>query len=197
MLIRALAIALILGSTLIGCGPQDDIQTYKVPKPVDVPLEELTGDYQILGGMFPDDDPAWFFKFPGKASDLAPYAADFEKMLATVRFPNGLKNQPTWDTPKGWEVGEGRGEIVLATVYPDPKNKQLEVSLSSSRGGAFGNVKRWAGQLGQEKFNPGYLAKYSKPVAADKVAGAFVSLRGPKAPPPPGGGPMMMGKPHP
>lgn len=180
-----------------GCSPADDVRTYKVPKPVEVPLDDLTGDYQILGAMFPEDDPVWFFKFPGKATDLAPYAADFEKMMASVRFPNGLKNQPTWDTPAGWVVGDGRGDIVLATVKPDPKRPELEVSLSSSRGGAFGNLKRWAGQLGQTAFTAGYLPKVTKPIPAEKVPGAFVNLRGPKAPPPPGAGPMMGGKPHP
>jgi hypothetical protein len=199
MLIRVLLL-LLLTCGWTGCGPSDETRTYTVPKAADLPaltqpIVEMTGDYQIIGGLFPKDDPAWFFKFGGKVSDLANYTADFEKMMASVRFPNGLKQPPVWDTPAGWQKGEGRGDIVLATVYPDPKNKKLEISLSSSRGGVFGNLKRWAGQVGHENFAESQLDQISKPVTAEKVTGLLVDIRGPKAPPPPGGGPMMGGKP--
>jgi hypothetical protein len=196
MPVRVLLLVLLLGM-VAGCGPNAEVRTYPVPKPVEVSLPELTGDFQILGAMFPDDEPQWFFKFGGKITELAPHAAAFEKMLASVRFPNGLKQQPLWDTPMGWEVGGARGEFVAATVYPDPKNKQLEISLSSARGGAFSNMKRWAGQLGQDAYTPGHFQKFSKPIPAEKIVGTWVDIRGPKAPPLPGKGPMMMGKPHP
>lgn len=179
---------------LVGCGPTEDVHTYKVPKPIDVPHEQPAGEYQILGAMFPADDPKWFFKFAGKADELAPYAADFEKMMATVRFPNGLKSQPAWDSPAGWETLPGRNDIVVAVVKPDAKKPNLEVTLSMSGGGAVGNLTRWAvQQLGQSQFTAAQLPKVTRPIAGDKVNGTFVDLRGPKLNT---GGPMM-GKPHP
>ncbi len=191
---RLCLLLLFAAVSLAGCGPAEDVQTYKVPKPIDVPQDELAGEYQILGAMFPDDEPKWFFKFAGKASELAPYAADFEKMMATVRFPNGLKNQPTWDSPPGWETLPGRNDITLGVIKPDAAKPNLEITLSIADGGAVGNLTRWAvQQLGQEKFNAAMVPKVTRPIAGDKVGGTFVNLRGPKLNI---GGPMMMGKPR-
>ncbi|QEL15862.1 hypothetical protein [Limnoglobus roseus] len=189
-----LLILLAVGATAAGCGPTEDVNTYKVPKPVEVPQDEAAGEYQILGAMFPDAEPKWFFKFAGKASELAPYAADFEKTMASVRFPNGLKNQPVWDSPPGWETLPGRNDITIGVIKPDAKKPNLEVTLSVSGGGAVGNLTRWAvQQLGNEKFTPASIPKATRPIAADKVTGTFVDLRGPKLNI---GGPMMMGKPR-
>ena len=179
---------------VVGCGG-DGVQLSTIPKTESKggPGEKGdpgTGEYRILGGIFPADDPAWFFKFPGPSDALSKYEADFDKILASVTIPpNG---DPQYDVPEGWKRGPGRAGIVVSTALtPDGK---YEVALSSSRGGLTGNLERWAEQLGTP-FGKDGNAKFTRPVdARGGVKGLRVDMRGPKKPPMGGGGPMMGGK---
>ena len=181
-----------------GCGGSDDIKTYTVPKtpegrrptPDAGGPEPTAGEYRILGGIYPSDDPAWFFKFPGATDELAKYDADFDKLLASVSLPP--TGPPEFVVPDGWKRGPGRAGIVVATIKtPDGKH---EVSVSSSGGGVAGNLSRWAEQLGTG-FGPADVTKVTKPIDAKGVKGLRVDMRGPKKPPVSGmGGPMTGGK---
>ena len=184
-----LALAAVVG---IGCGGGDGVSVSTVPK-ADTGAKpggpEPAGGYRILGGIFPADNPEWFFKLAGPADDLTKYDADFDKLLASVSLPpNG---PPTFDAPAGWKVGPGRAGIVVATVRtPDDK---YEVTVTSSTGGVEPNLRRWAvQQLGARAFGPDDVAKVTTPVEAKGVKGLKADVRGPNNPGK-GGGPMMGG----
>ncbi|MBA4066166.1 MAG: hypothetical protein C0501_21115 [Isosphaera sp.] len=194
---RCAALAAVLAA---GCAADEPIQTYDVPKAAkyDGQQPAPAGDYRILGAMFPANDPTWFFKFAGKADQVAKHEADFDKMLATVKLtPTG----PQFDTPAGWKrLGPRvvkRGGVALSiyeTVQFGPESEPLEVSVTRSGGGTLENVSRWYGQVGRPAPKPDQLASVTAPLpAADGLKGLRVDVSGPKNPAT-GGGPMMMGK---
>jgi len=194
-----LSLALLACVALVpaGCGNQDGVQSYNVPKTTDKKDDASgftnEGPYRILGAMYPADSPEWFFKLPGPTDELTKFEADFDKLLTSVSLPaNG--GPPEFTTPEGWKRGPGRAGIVVATVRtPDGKH---EVTLTSSTGGVSGNLKRWATdpkQLGNKGFTEGDTGKVTKPITANGVNGLRVDLRGPnnaasKSPPFAGGG---------
>ncbi|VTR92723.1 Signal peptide protein OS=Rhodopirellula maiorica SM1 GN=RMSM_03130 PE=4 SV=1 [Gemmata massiliana] len=190
-----LPFALVAGLTVgvIGCGGAESVQTYTAPKSEGGKAPDAPGavtEYRILGAMYPADAPAWFFKMPGTADDLAKYEADFDKLLASVSIP--ANGPPEFTPPEGWKRGAGRGQFVLATLRtPDDK---YELTVTSAQGDVFGNVQRWASeQLGNTSFNRDAMPKVTRTVEAKGVKGLRVDVRGPKKPPMGGGGPFMGG----
>lgn len=166
--------------------PKDDIHGGGTPGG---PNALTTGEGRILGAMFPADEPQWFVKLPGSAAGLEPHVADFDKLLASFTFPAGAP--PAFDAPPGWTVGPGRAGIVTATIRT-PDNK-FEVTITSSIGGVFPNLRRWAvEQLGNGSFTQVDVPTVTKEVQAKGAKGLRVDLRGPVNPAGKGG-PFMGG----
>ena len=172
-------------STLIGCGDSDKTKTYTVPKADEakpaVPGVATTGDFRIVGAIFPNDEPQWFFKLIGKSDALAPYTADLEKLFKTVRFPKGFKELPEWDLPAGWKNG-GAVSISAETIQFGPAESPFTMTVTSATGGMTANVGRWAGQVGVKNFTPEKMAQYTKEIAAKNVKGLMVDMSGPTNP---------------
>src|SRR5262245_23695525 len=87
----------------VGCGGGEGVNSYNVPKTTDTgrggPIA-AGGEYRILGGMFPADDPEWFFKLAGPADALNTYEAGFEQLLGSVSLqPGGAP--PDFTPPEG------------------------------------------------------------------------------------------------
>lgn len=164
-----------------GCGEPDQIKTYKVPKPAEIPAEPST-QYRIVGAIFPADHPAWFFKLSGRADQVEPVAPELEKMLKTVRFPNSTRNLPVWDMPTGWTAGgENPQKMARETIHPGP-DSPLEITVTQAGGEVAQNVERWAGQVGLKGFTADDVAKHTRAFDAQNVKGLWVDVRGPKNP---------------
>lgn len=184
------AIVVVALSTLIGCGDSDKTKTYTVPKPEEAkpavaaaPGVATTGDFRIVGAIFPSDEPQWFFKLGGKSDALAPYAADLEKMFKTVRFPKGFKELPEWDLPAGWKnAGENRAKMAAETIQFGPADSPFLMTVTPAMGGMSANVARWAGQVGVKNFTPEKMGQYTKEIAAQNVKGLMVDMSGPTNP---------------
>lgn len=176
--------------TLVGCGPSEEVRSYSVPKPNDPASPAASqGDYRILGAMFPADEPAWFFKITGRADALAAHEAAFDKLLASVKFPDGPKKPPTYDLPDGWK-SEGPRGMRADTIRFGPADSPLELTVIGAMGGPKENVDRWAGQLGTKAD----FAKATKEITtAGGVKGIRVDVTGPKDPASTGG-PFMRGR---
>src|SRR5881409_1017473 len=70
-----------------GCGGDDGIRSYSVPRSTEREARpEPAGDYRLLGAMFPAADPVWFFKFNGPAEQVTEFEADFDKIMASVKL---------------------------------------------------------------------------------------------------------------
>lgn len=161
--------------TLIGCGPGEQVNSYKVPRSTEkgAPAEGK-GSYRMLGAMYPADQPTWFFKLSGTTDELAAQEAAFHKFLTSVKFPKGPDAPPAYDLPEGWKSEGARG-MRADTI----RIGSLELTVIKAMGGAKENVDRWAGQLGG-KAN---FENDTKPVTtADGVKGLRVDLAGPENP---------------
>ncbi|CAN5560273.1 hypothetical protein BH11PLA2_BH11PLA2_04370 [soil metagenome] len=158
----------------VGCTKDEPIRVYTAPKPVE-------NNYCILGAMFPADEPQWFFKITGKEEGLAPHIADFDKFLASVRFPNGKQNAPLYDLPAGWtSLGASTDGITLEKIAFGSDDKKFTLTISPAKGGLDANLKRWFDQLG-EQFSADAKAKATKLIGTPPV-GLRVAITGPKNP---------------
>jgi hypothetical protein len=160
-----------------GCGSDDAIRSYNVPRASEREARPESGDYRLLGAMFPAESPMWFFKVSGRAEELAKYEVEFDKLIASVKLPPGGK--PQFSLPDGWKRGGPRGDIVAETIkLPDPS---VEITITQSQGGVPGNLNRWVGQIGL-KPGPNDREKYTRTFDAADGKGLRVDLKGPKDP---------------
>jgi hypothetical protein len=159
---------------LFGCSREEPIRVYTVPK-----TQETT--YTILGGIFPAEEPNWFFKLTGPTDELAPHAAELDKFLASVRFPNGPDKMPAWELPAGWKTGGANpAKMAEETILFGPDDRFV-ITLSNAKGGLEANLARWVGQVGLT-MQPGETGKYAKPLGSPKPVGWRVEIVGPNNP---------------
>jgi hypothetical protein len=193
---------------LAGCGTEESIRTYDLPKAEKYTAHETPpGEYRLLGAMFPADEPEWFFKFAGKAEQVAKYEAEFDKLLTTVRMvppkkkdPHAEPDVPEFETPAGWiRTGprvvsrEGMPIRIQETLRFGSAEEPMEVTITYSRGSVLDNVGRWATQVGHPYPRSEELPRISRRVEAVGVRGLRVDLDGPKNPAA-AGRPKMMGR---
>jgi hypothetical protein len=110
--------------------PKDDIHGGLTPGgPAGGANALTTGEYRILGAMFPAEEPQWFVKLPGTAAGLEPHAAAFDKLLASFALPPGAA--PTFEAPFAFETGLELGRHfardarhhTLAEVVEEPRDR--------------------------------------------------------------------------
>jgi hypothetical protein len=174
---RASAFAVLLFA-LAGCG-EPDVRTYTAPKPHPAPADF---GFRILGAMVPAEEPVWFFKMTGPATDVNAQEAAFDAFLASVTFPDGPGKPPKWTVPEGVKVGPPK-EFRFATLIFGGDNP-AELSVSEAKGGKDANLTRWAGQVGTTD-----TAKATAPIKVGGLPAVKVTMTGPKNP---GAGGMMM-----
>ncbi len=139
--------AILFGMALVGtgCGSQETISRYPVPKEASTPIEasEPPAARQT----------AWFFKLEGPAETVSELEAEFVALVESVRFENG---KPAWSLPDGWSQ-TGGSNMRFATLTIDGTDPPLEVSVIPLP--VFGsdineyvrqNIDRWRGQIGLE-----------------------------------------------
>lgn len=195
---RCVALAVLVAT---GCSEPDGIRVLDEPKPTRPAAPQVPEDqkpFRTLAAMFPRDDPAslqakdpagswWFFKLSGPAAAVAKYAADFDKLIDSVRFPQDEVEPITWTTPEGWkrEAGSGMGMAKRFATIKSPGG-EVEVSVTTLGGVVLNTVQRWWGQLwGPEK--QGEVTAINLPDFARQrmVNGRFVltvDLSGPRDP---------------
>lgn len=174
-----------------GCGGTEPITTYTVPRSA----EAKRPTYRILGAVYPQDKPVWYFKFTGTEDDIAKHEADFGRLMASVRAPVGDK-MPEFTLPLKWvNIGErvtermGISNKTDAVLKIGSKDSTLEVTVNRNDGGLGPNLIRWADQVDAD-YDPATIAESGSPFPANGMNGLRVDFRGPKNPSAPSG-PMM------
>lgn len=175
---------------LCGCGGEEPIQSYTVPRQA----EPVRKNYRILGAVYPQNEPVWYFKFTGSEDDLKKHEADFGRLLASVQMPIGDK-PPEFKLPPGWiNIGERiteRGGVTNKTdavLKIGSKDSALEVTVNKNTGDLKQNLIRWADQVDAE-YDPETITNLTL-FPANGVNGLRVDFVGHKNPAA-GGGPMM------
>ena len=197
---------------LSGCGPEEEIQQYRVSKP-HVVFESNHVDRdatpgaaaspaargeavptRTLAALVPHGEQTWFFKLTGPDKAVAAREADFRKLVGSVRF-SGPQARPEWTVPEGWTQASGGGEMRFATLQTKSDGESLEatvIPLPSAEGDfdeyVLANINRWRNQLGLEAIGANDLPENTTRIALPEGNGeaTLVNLAGEAAQ---GGGP--------
>ena len=139
---------------LAGCGEQEQVASYSVPKPhvleeqnpppAATPPETDADDVQrlrstgepaptgeprdrMLAAIVPQGERFWFFKVTGPKDAVQEQIEEFLALVESVRFADE-KSDPTWTLPDGWERQPG-SEMRFATLEVASAEGPLDVSV--------------------------------------------------------------------
>ncbi|KAA0138275.1 hypothetical protein FYZ48_12330 [Gimesia chilikensis] len=134
----------------IGCGKQDEIHTYEVPKEgTDLGPAQATPaeakPTRMLAAILPGVGRNWFFKMTGTPEQVAAQFDTFIEFLKSVTLKAG---QPEWKLPADWtqEPGSSMRFATLKVKDTDPPLEMSVIPLPPS--GTLENVNRWRDQVG-------------------------------------------------
>jgi hypothetical protein len=164
MMGRAAAMAM-LAVPLLGCGSQDSVEHYRIPKrellfaanhvtateaAADRPARSAQPTDRMLGAIVPHGAQTWYFKMIGPMEAVVKEEAAFRQLIASIRFEND-QSPPQWTLPDSWTEGAAAGPR-FATLAVDVGGQTLEVSVmqlatSPSTNSLLDNVNRWRGQM--------------------------------------------------
>jgi hypothetical protein len=161
---------------LLGC-QNDEIRSYRVPKPESKPATRL------LAVIIPHGDQTWFFKLVGPVSQIEEHKQAFDDFVRTVRFTDQADAPITWTLPAGWRAGPA-SNLRYATFYLGPQENALELTVfkfGGVAGSVLMNVNRWRGQMGLKDIPESELSKFSKDLKLDCGPATLVDMTNPGA----------------
>jgi hypothetical protein len=171
-----------LAALLLGGCQQDEIRSYKAPKPAEI-RDETAADKpktRLLAALIPHGSHTWFFKLSGPEHDVAAHKDEFDRLLLSVHLTD-QKDQPiSWTTPEAWEQLAGT-EMRYATLRPKTKDNPLEISVTDlppSAASVLPNVNRWRGQLSLPPISEADLPKFIKQLKIGQVTATLVDFSG-------------------
>ncbi len=152
-----------------GCGRQETIESYRVPKSNVVfelnhvertkptangtaGINPAARPQRTLAAIVPHGSQGWFFKLTAAPEQVDKQAEAFEQFVRSLKFEPG--KEPKWSLPAGWRQLPGN-EMRFATIQMDSgQEKPLELSVTSLPRGEgddaaylLANINRWRGQL--------------------------------------------------
>lgn len=158
--VRSILCRLVLAAVLIplsGCGRQEEIRSYSVPKEstkkpaAPTAPADMTKD-RMLAAIVSRADQTWFFKLSGDNKAVAAQDQAFLKFIRSLRFEKGAG--PAWTVPEGWAQQPGGG-MRYATIKIASTGKPLELTViplptpkTDAEEAALANINRWRKQLG-------------------------------------------------
>jgi hypothetical protein len=176
-----------------GCGPQDKIRHYTVPKQAEIDRlgggsnagdkagsDESAAPKRMLAAIVLRPMQAWFFKLLGPETAVDTRSDDFNAFLKSLHFQDD--GAPQWSLPTGWTEGPG-DQMRYATLAI--AGTPLEVTVTTLPWGdsdeteyVLNNVNRWRGQLGLSALAPNELARETKQVELNGNQATLVDLVG-------------------
>jgi len=162
-----------------GCGGQEPVRSYDVPKPdvvyaenhvepgasnsrTDTAVQEPREPTdRMLGAVVPHGDTTWYFKMTGPTAAVAKQVSKFRDLIQSLTFDGTGK--PVWKLPTGWQEKPGAGQR-LATLSVNVDGQSLELSIipmptSASSQSLLDNINRWRRQMGRETLAAEQLDK--------------------------------------
>jgi len=150
---------------LVGCGQQDQITSYTVPKQhvldemnpgqprsgtTDEVSEVQLVETRMLGAVVPQGEQTWFFKLTGPNKPVEDQMENFLRFVESIKFTAG---RPKWGLPTGWVQAPASG-MRFATVHVTTGDNAMEMSVIPLPSGddesdeyLLSNLNRWRGQL--------------------------------------------------
>lgn len=142
---------------VIGCNGQEQISTYKIPKVAATPkeIQDNKTEYRLWGLIIPaDEGQSWFFKTQGESAILKSEQSSLDELKATINFPEGLKNKPTWKLPARWTEDRANPNRIATLRFGEN-----ELSVTKFGGDVAGNISRWRGMVGAKLLEESELMK--------------------------------------
>lgn len=164
---------------LSGCGEQEQIRSYDVPK--EAPSVAATKEKQrLLAVMAPREEQVWFFKLMGPEQAVADAAAAFDRFVASIRFSEKQRESIRWAVPEGWKEMPGAG-VEYARLRKEGDGSAPQITITKLPPGAKdprANIDRWRGQLGLGPIDEEELKKLVGNIKVDGVEGTRVDFTG-------------------
>jgi hypothetical protein len=152
----ATSAATICVAALLGCGADDQIVSYKVPKEsaATAPVPSETGEpvHRMLAAIVPEGGQAWIYKVVGPIPAVDAQADKILEFIATIP-PAAGANLPAWQLPEGWKAKSGSDGFTLSTIQIPGADQPLDLTVSTVNWALpqemlVSNVNRWRGQMG-------------------------------------------------
>ncbi len=171
---------------LAGCGPNDGVRSYSVPKaaeptPNPPAAAETPGGpnkARLLGAVIPvGGGMSRFVKFSGPSEKIDPHAAAFDELVNSIRVPAG--GAPTFTAPAGARPGPQK-QMRLATFQFGPADAPVDLYISDPFGGTLlENVNRWRKEVGLADVTEAELPSVTKEVRLGDTKAYTMDFRGP------------------
>jgi hypothetical protein len=180
------AVPVVLAGLLAGCGPNDGVRSYSVPKAAEptpnppAPADAPSGPTKsrLLGAVIPvGGGSSRFVKFSGPSEKIDPHAAAFDELVSSIRVP--ANGPPTFTAPAGARPGPQK-QMRLATFQFGPADAPVDLYISDPFGGTLlENVNRWRKEVGLAEVAEAELPTVTKEVRLGDVKAFTMDFRGP------------------
>ncbi len=186
-----------LVAAIVGCGQQEEIRRYQVPKaqsdapsphagmggpavPQAAPAHGPT-EGRMLGAIVLRGDEAWFFKAVGPDKEIDEHADAFRALMESVRF---TEDEPAWDLPDDWRQKSGSG-MRFATIEFGAEDEPIELSVipmgipdGDEAKCILMNVNRWRGQMGIEPLTADQIDEQTQEIPLEGMTAVLIDLKG-------------------
>ena len=177
----------------VGCGREESIHTYRVPKPeVVYELNHVEGSQppqaaasrpeRTLAAIVLQGTQGWFFKLSGPPESIEKQAQAFDRFVRSLSFERG---QPKWTTPEGWREIPGAGMRFASFQIDAGGEKPLDLSVISLPRGEddpsaylLANINRWRGQLNLPPIPASKLGEEMEQIELAGATAYVVDLEG-------------------
>ena len=167
---------------LSGCGEQEQIRSYDVPKEPPS-LGAVKEKQRLLAVMVPREEQVWFFKLMGPEQAVADAVPAFDRFVGSVRFTDKQREPIQWTVPEGWKEMPSGG-VLYARLRKEGDGSAPEITITKLPAGAAGakdpraNIDRWRGQVGLGPIDEAELRKLVGNIKVDGVEGTRVDFTG-------------------
>jgi hypothetical protein len=171
-----------LTALLLGCGEEEQIRNYKVPKEpppaVAVVLKPGEIEGRTLGAIFPDGESSWFIKVHGRRKPMDAHSKEFDEFIQSIRLTGKPDDPLQWKVPAGWEEQKSQVDFIRNVFLFGPKPDQLRLTVSRASGSVLSNVNRWRKEVGLDDISEGQLKQASERLDVNGVSVIKVDVTG-------------------
>lgn len=176
-----LALCCGLTALLLGCGEDEPINSYKVPKepipPIAYTVKPGETEARTIGAIFPEGDTFWFFKVHAPKELVDGQRKEIDEFIRSVRLTGKPEEPLQWKLPQGWKEGKPSVEFIKNEFLFGP-NDSLRLTVSTARGTLLSNVNRWREEVGLSAITDGQMKYTTEKLDVNGVPVTLVDVTG-------------------
>jgi hypothetical protein len=162
---RWVATTLVVVVLQAGCGSEDQIRSYTIPKREllyasnhvspdrETPRPDTTSTAptdRLLGAIVSNGPQTWYFKMAGPMRVVGSQEEAFQQFVGSIRFVDE-QSQPQWELPPSWRESDSGQQLPTLSVEVDGTQLQVSVIQLGTRSTPdtiLDHVNRWRRQMG-------------------------------------------------